>query len=215
MFSFFIIYITIRFIEFRTAFYDSVLDTKLKLHTKGPTAYLNFEFKANEVLIDNEPVRQVITTCRKFASSPGGVVPMILPDFNDPYYIHKARLEKSIQTTTLEYDPADFKAHIKSTFQDAVDTDHQNVYLGMRAFKLLNENIFMFNLITKPITANLVPAQYEPCSKAHIPYQYCNRMEKKDSGRTAQQLADIKKFKQMLPPRPFDRDFGFKEGNIF
>jgi hypothetical protein len=87
--------------------------------------------------------------------------------------------------------------------------------LGLRAFKVVNKNERIANMIVKPTSdpSCLMVADFEESAiRAHLLHNYARNIMKKDSGRSLEEKKDIEDWLNTIPSRPYDKSKGFNPG---
>ena len=83
--------------------------------------------------------------------------------------------------------------------------------LGMRAYKIENNNEQCFNILTKPPIGSITVADFEGTLKAQHCYKYAHAVQT-DKASTQQSIADVKAWLETIPKQPIDKSDGFKSG---
>lgn len=204
---------------------------------------------------------KVLTTTRRFQSSPDQSVPIFLPDHDSEWHTTFSNIDES----SVIGNQKEYKERVKLAFEEneklisleeetkkltvkesnlddddgssviSSDENDDNIstsesdeddvtskpqynwsdLLGMRAFKVVNKDERIANMIVKPPSdpSCLMVADFEESAiRAHLLHNYARNIMKQDSGRSLEEKKDVEDWLKTIPPRPFDKSKGFNSG---
>jgi hypothetical protein len=141
-------------------------------------------------------------------SPTGKDVPMILPDLSSNYW----KEYKKVCKKTIEYDPQSCEQEIGKVLETRTQAmTSETTVLGLRMFKISNDQNYIFNILEKSLHAiNLKVAPFEEKIKAHMVYDYCDHVRKNIDRYSDEEKHQVSQFMQSnFPPKLVDIKKGF------
>jgi len=202
-------FIDLNFVMNWSNFFSEGIDNRLQLGVKGPHTNHCFIFEARDLVDEQgEKKKQVITSCKRFMSPTGKDVPMILPDLSSNYW----KEYKKVCKKTIEYDPQSCEQEIGKVLETRTQAmTSETTVLGLRMFKISNDQNYIFNILEKSLHAiNLKVAPFEEKIKAHMVYDYCDHVRKNIDRYSDEEKHQVSQFMQSnFPPKLVDIKKGF------
>jgi len=180
---------------------------------------------------------QVITSTRRYQSEAGRFVPAFLPDLSTQWSKNHGDFE-SVKISAAYKDDFDKEFREENNMgQDDVessesesendevlsadtndddddtneDQDDEWTILGLRAFKVRNEDEIVNNILVGPPAESIKVAEFDSTTRARLCYNYAAAVQSNDA-RSAEDKEEVRDWEtRAMPPNPGHRE-GFAEG---